>query len=147
MIMEYAKFKDKIVLRADRGEEVVSLLAAVCEREKVSLAFVSGIGAAQYVKAGFYSVADKKYSVKEYRGELEILSLTGNITRKDGEVYTHFHICFATEDGVAHGGHLNECVIGGTGEIEIALIDGKVGRKFDREVGLNVFAIEKQGKF
>lgn len=145
--MEYVKFKDKIVLRIDRGEEIVSLIAAVCEREKVKLAFVNGIGAAQYVKAGYFSVAEKKYNVNEYKGDLEILSLMGNITQKDGKVYTHFHICFATEDGVAHGGHLNECVIGGTGEIEIALIDGKVGRKFDEDVGLNVFAFEKQAKF
>ena len=85
--MEYKRFTDKIFLRADRGEELVSAIVSVCEKENVRLASVSGIGAAGLIRAGYFDVAEKRYHVSEYRGDLEILSLLGNITEKDGEVY------------------------------------------------------------
>lgn len=138
--MEYKRFTDKIFLRADRGEELVSAIVSVCEKENVRLASVSGIGAAGLIRAGYFDVTEKRYHVSEYRGDLEILSLLGNITEKDGEVYAHLHVCFAKEDGAACGGHLSEAVVSGTGEIVLSLADGRTGRRFDEKVGLNVFS-------
>ena len=144
--MEYRRFKNVIVLKLNRGEEIVSSVKSVCEREKVTLAKISGIGAAQSVKAGFYDVQTRNYHTKEYRGNLEILSLDGNVTQKDG-VYLHLHISFAAEDGTAYGGHLNEAVIGGAGEIFLTVINGKVFREIDDETGLNVFLFPQNGIF
>ena len=49
--MEYAKYGKRIVLKLGPGEEVVSSVIEVCEKEKISLASVSGIGAAKRLKA------------------------------------------------------------------------------------------------
>ena len=55
--MEYKRFTDKIFLRADRGEELVSAIVSVSEKENVRLASVSGIGAAGLIRAGYFDVA------------------------------------------------------------------------------------------
>ena len=44
--MEYRKFGDTIVLRLEVGEEIAESLAALCEKEKLELCQVSGLGAA-----------------------------------------------------------------------------------------------------
>ena len=48
----------------------------------------------------------------------------------NGETYTHFHISVADEAGNVYGGHLTEAV---------TEIEGTVDRKFDEEIGLNLF--------
>ena len=55
------------------------------------------------------------------------------------ETYTHFHISVADESGNVYGGHLTEAVISGTGELVLTEIEGTVDRKFDEEIGLNLF--------
>jgi predicted DNA-binding protein with PD1-like motif len=64
--------------------------------------------------------------------------LTGNITRKDGDVYLHIHIAASGEDGSVIGGHLNEARISATAEIFISKFNGNVERKNDHVIGLNV---------
>ena len=54
---------------------------------------------------------------------------------------------FYREDGTAYGGHLNEAVIGGAGEIFLTVINGKVFREIDDETGLNVFLFPQNGIF
>ena len=57
----------------------------------------------------------------------------------NGETYTHFHISVADESVNVYGGHLTEAVISGTGELVLTEIEGTVDRKFDEEIGLNLF--------
>lgn len=57
----------------------------------------------------------------------------------NGETYVHFHISVADEQGSVFGGHLQEAVISGTGELVLTEINGNVDRKFDEEIGLNLF--------
>ena len=50
--MEYRRFGHKLVLRLDPEEEVVQCLTKLCEQEDISLAEVSGLGAASEVELG-----------------------------------------------------------------------------------------------
>jgi hypothetical protein len=68
---------------------------------------------------------------------MELLSLSGNISRKDGEVSIHGHITISSglDDGRAYGGHLIEgCVVFSTCEVIIAEITGlEMKRNIDSE--------------
>ena len=86
-----------------------------------------------------FLIQRKKYSKAIHEGDLEIVSIGGNINTMNGETYTHFHISVADEAGNVYGGHLTEAVISGTGELVLTEIEGTVDRKFDEEIGLNLF--------
>ena len=137
--MQYKTSGNTIALRVDRGEEIVSCIKTVCEKEHVTFGSISGIGAVDHAVVGLYHVAERKYVSNTFDGELEMTSLLGNATEKDGGVYLHFHAAFAKEDGHVVGGHLNEAVVSGTAEIFIQTAPGTIGRKDDPATGLNVF--------
>ena len=57
----------------------------------------------------------------------------------DGEYYSHIHFSAGNENGEVFGGHLNKAVVSATCEMIINIIDGVVDRKFDEDIGLNLF--------
>ena len=141
--MEYRKFADTYVIRLDKGEEIISSLQAICEKENIRLGSVEGIGAADHAVIGLYDVGNRQYHKKELNGPMEISSLLGTVTRKDGDVYLHLHINLCNTEMQILGGHLNECRIGATGEIIVRTIPGQVGRLLDDKLtGLNLFQFE-----
>ena len=114
--MEFQKFADTYVVRLDKGEEIIASLQKLCETEQIALASVTG------------------------NGPMEITSLMGNVTQKEGTVYLHLHINLCNKEMQIMGGHLNECRIGATGEIVVRTLPGKVERLLDEKVtGLNLF--------
>ena len=137
--MEYRKFDRGYVLRLDPGDEVVECLTRLAREEDISLASVSGLGAARDVTVGLFSVTEKKFYGKRCEGEYEVSALVGNITRKGEEPYLHLHITFGNPTaGEVYGGHLTACVISATAEIFVQVWDGQVGRRFDEKIGLNL---------
>lgn len=140
--MEYRRFGDKYVVRLNRGEELVSSLTKLIEEEDIELGNVSGLGAVDRVEASVYSIESKKYSVKEIKGDMEIVSLQGNIARKDGEPVLHLHASVAREDCKVFGGHLHLADISVTAEIIIDIIDGRLNKELDEETGANLFKFD-----
>ena len=138
--MEFRKIEDAYVVRLDKGEEIIASLQALCEEEKIALGSVEGIGAADHAVIGLYDVGKRQYHKTEISGPMEITSLLGNITQKDGAVYLHLHINLCNKEMQILGGHLNECRIGATAEIIVRTLRGKVERLLDEKVtGLNLF--------
>lgn len=130
-----------LIVRVDRGEELIEGIKTAIKKEKIRLGIVSGIGAASSTTLGVYNVEEQKYYQSVFNGIHEITHLAGNVSEMDGETYLHLHITIADEKGHAHGGHLNEAIIGATSEIFIQIIDGSVDRYKDEETGLNLLAL------
>ena len=57
----------------------------------------------------------------------------------DGGYYSHIHMSAGNDRGEVFGGHLNRAVVSATCEMVITVIDGAVERKFDEDIGLNLF--------
>ena len=57
----------------------------------------------------------------------------------DGEFYSHLHMSAGDEKGNVFGGHLNQAIVSATCEMVITIIHGEVDRKFNEEIGLNLF--------
>ena len=136
--MDYKRFPNAIVLRVDRGEEILEQLKAVCLKENVKLASVSGIGAINDLTSGVWDVERKEYYSNHFTGVYEVANLVGTITTMNGEYYAHIHISAGDAQGHMVGGHLNRAVVSATSEIVLHLIDGTVEREFDPGVGLNL---------
>ena len=137
--MQYRVFGDTYVVRLQRGEEVLACLRELCEKESISLGTVSAIGAVKHVVVGVYRVDEQKYVANTFDGVMELTSLMGNITEKDGEPYLHLHATFGDLTGKVIGGHLNEAVVSATCELFVRKVEGHVGRRLDPETGLNIF--------
>ncbi len=137
--MEYRRFGNKIVARIDRGEEILEKIKEIGIRENIRLAHISALGAVGEVTVGVFKTGEKKYYANEFKGDFEITSLTGTITTKDGEFYSHLHMSVGDVEGRVYGGHLNKAVVSATCEMVIDIIDGAVERKFSEEIGLNLF--------
>ena len=137
--MEYRRFNNTIVCRIDRGEEILDKIKEVALKENIKLANVNALGATNEFTVGVFKTDEKKYYSNEFRGDFEIVSLTGTINTMNGEFYTHIHMSAGNEKGEVFGGHLNKAVVSATCEMIINIIDGVVDRKFDEDIGLNLF--------
>ena len=137
--MDYRRFNDTIIVRMDRGEEIVEQLRAVAEKENVRLASVEALGAVNDFTVGVYNTTEKKYYSNRFTGAFEIVSLTGTLTTMDGKLYHHLHMSAGDDRGAVFGGHLNSAVVSATCEMVIRVIDGTVERYADPDVGLNLF--------
>lgn len=134
--MEYRKLGDTIVLCLVRGEDVLASIRAVCNAERVRLAEISALGAADYAEVGVYHLAEKRFLPCTLEGEMEICALTGSVTRRGTELYLHLHGSLADADGNVYGGHVNEIRVSATAEIFIRLLPGEVNRRLEEESGI-----------
>lgn len=137
--MTYKQFGNKYIVRAEKGEELVASLKEFCRVNNIRLGTVTGLGAAGEITLGLFKTKTKEYSPKEFTGDFELSSVLGNISRMDGEVYLHLHATIADADCRTFGGHLSRAVISATFEGVIEQIDGEIGRKFNEDIGLNLY--------
>jgi len=136
--MKAKKINDKIIVRIDKGEEIIESLTRVCKDYDVKAGSMRGIGATNKVTIGLFDVDKKKYFSKELTGNYEIAPLVGNISRMNNEPYLHVHINVCDEHHHSFGGHLNAAIVSATCEIIIDCIDEDIIREFDEETGLNL---------
>jgi len=137
--MEFKKLGTKYILRLDKGEEVIETLKHFCVDNNIKLGHISGLGATNKIRVGYFDVNKKEYFSREFEGDFEIAPMVGNISTMDGEVYLHCHVNFGDEKFEAHAGHLNSAIISATFEVIIDVIDGVVEREFSEEIGLNLY--------
>lgn len=136
--MEYKKFNNTIVARIDKGEEILDKIKEIALKENIKLANINALGATNDFTVGVFKVDEKKYYANEFKGNFEIVSLTGTINTMNDEFYTHIHMSAGNDKGEVFGGHLNKAIVSATCEMAINIIDGKVDRCFDEEIGLNL---------
>ena len=138
--MEFRHFNDTYVVRMDRGEEVMETLTTLCEQEGIRLASVEAIGAVDRAVVGLYDVDKKVFHRKEFQEPMELTSLLGTVTEKDGKPYLHLHATLCDANMQTRGGHVNELHISATCEMVLRLLPGSVGRRPDEATGLNLFS-------
>ena len=139
--MKYKRFGSTIVVRIDRGEEILDKIRELALKENIKLASVTALGATNDFTVGVFNTAEKKYYANEFKGAFEIFSLTGTINTMDGEFYTHIHMSAGNDKGEVFGGHLNRAMVSATCEMIVTVIDGEVDRYHDDDVGLNLFKL------
>lgn len=137
--MEYKRFDNTIVARIDKGEEILEQIKTIALKENIKLAAVSALGAVNDFTVGVFKTAQKEYRSNSFSGDFEIVSLTGTINTMDNEFYCHLHMSAGNEKGEVFGGHLNRAVVSATCETVITEINGRVDRRFDENIGLNLF--------
>lgn len=137
--MEYRRFNNTIIARIDKGEEILNKIEEIAKKENIKLASINALGATNDFIVGVFKTEEKKYYSNEFKGNFEITSLTGTINTMNDEFYSHIHMSAGNDKGEVFGGHLNKAIVSATCEMVINIIDGKVDRYFEEEIGLNLF--------
>ena len=137
--MKFKKSQGRILLRLERGEEIVEQITNFLQAEDIRAGSIVCLGAASHVKLRYYSMKDKQYHGGEFEGEFEIASLNGNISTMDSKIWPHIHIVLADTEYQCFGGHLESAIVGVTCEIVIDPIGEEVSREFDEETGLKLW--------
>lgn len=126
-------FMCKLKCEADLLEEITR----ICVDKNIHLGRVEALGAVKKARLGYYNQKEREYHFYELDQTLEITSLVGNVSIKDGAPIVHAHVTFSDEDGHAYGGHLAPGTIVFACEIVIQVLDGpKFERRLDQETGL-----------
>jgi len=128
----------KYIIRLDRGEDVIQELKNFCQAKKIGAAFFFALGAAYETELAHYDIDKKRYSNKVIRQKLEINSLAGNIALMDGKIIIHSHGVFSDETMQTQAGHVNRLMVAATCEIFLEVLKGKIQRKLDKDIGLNL---------
>ena len=139
--MKYQRFEQTIIVRMDKGEDIVEQVKNVALKEKIKLASISALGAINEFTVGVFKTKEKKYYANEFKGDFEIVSLTGTINTMNDEYYSHMHLSAGNDQGQVFGGHLNKAIVSATCEMVIQIINGEVDRYFDEKVGLNLLKL------
>lgn len=144
--MEYRIFDQKYYVRLDKGDEIISSLCSLCEKENIKTAQIQGIGGCESAKVGVFDPERRVYRQREIEQLLEMVSLDGNVTFYENKPYIHAHAAFAYhgEDKKPEilSGHLLEAVIGLTGEIVLTPAAGCISRKYIEELGIRIWDFE-----
>ena len=120
----------------NKGTDIVSGLAHVMKIHAITAGMVSGIGAVSEAQIGYFNAETKSYEKKSLQENMEIVSLKGNISFKDNEIFPHLHVVLSGRDFAAVGGHLFSGTVYAF-EFEVILFEDKpFVRVFDSDTGL-----------
>jgi predicted DNA-binding protein with PD1-like motif len=96
-----------LIGRLEHNDDLLAGLTEVCRINDVCSGYISVIGAVHCAKLGYYDQIRKSYTgCVSLNKKLEICSLTGNISFKDGKIFVHAHIVLADMKAKTYGGHL-----------------------------------------
>ena len=96
----------------DPGEEMIEKLGAFAVEESIETASFIAIGGFQGFTLGFFNLKTRGFDeIPFHADQVEVLSLSGEITRHDGTPYVHGHTVLGLRDGTTRGGHLLRGVV------------------------------------
>ncbi len=142
--MDYRKENGTLYLRIDKGEKVVETIKKVCAKERVQGGYFQGIGACGKAVLSTWIAEKGEFIHHTLTGMLEMVSLMGNISiDQNGEPFSHSHAVFSylkdNGEAAVAAGHLEEAEISYTGELTLTPAEGKIGRRFDENAGIDVW--------
>ncbi len=142
--MIFQRFEGRFQLRVESGEPLVESLTQLLEAENIRFALVTGLGAVRYARVAYLNVERKEYEPHEFEEQLELVSLIGNATLRDGKPFLHLHVALARRDLTLLGGHLQEAIARPTIEVWLQPEPGIVERVFDESAGMAVMQLPER---
>ena len=141
--MHFQRFENRYQVRFESGESVVEPLLRWLASHNIRFATFSGIGAVRSARVSYWNADIREYEPHQLEEQLEIVSLIGNATIKEGEPFLHIHVALGRSDLSIVGGHLNDLVVHPNLEINVQPEETEVQRVVDEGSGLWVMALSE----
>lgn len=129
------------VLVFETGEEPVRLLTTFAEKEGMTAARFSAIGAFSEATVAYFDWERRDYVRIPVREQVEVLSLLGDIALDGDTPKVHAHVVLGTREGAARGGHLLEARVRPTLEVMLEESPRSLQRAYDPQSGLALIKI------
>jgi predicted DNA-binding protein with PD1-like motif len=128
---------ETFILVFETGDELAAGLLQFAKQQNLSSASFKAVGALSSVRLGWFNWETKKYDSSVALDEqVELLSLIGDVARKDDQPVVHAHAVISRKDGTAHGGHLLRATVRPTCEVVLTASPVHLQKSFDPESGL-----------
>ena len=141
--MKFRMKKSRAYMTLAKGDNINKTFESFAEVKGVGCAWLNGIGALENPEIGYYSLEDKSYYRKIFKGEYELTSLIGNITLKEGKPFSHTHITFSDTEFRVFGGHLFNANITAAGEFIMQFGSDEINREMNAGIGLPLWCLEE----
>lgn len=122
----------------DSGEEVIETLQRFASDHVTTSAFFHGLGAFREATVAWWNPETLRYEDIRVDGQVEVLSIEGNLTRVADGFKVHAHAVLGTRRGAAIGGHVKRGVVHPTLELYVAVTKDVIHRERDEATGLDL---------
>jgi predicted DNA-binding protein with PD1-like motif len=130
------------VLVLNQGEEAFRAITDFANKEQVSGAAVTAIGAFAHAQVGWFDLAAKSYKRIAVSEQCEVLSLIGDVAESDdGKASLHLHAVLGLQDGSVRGGHFLSGPVRPTLEVTINETVEHMRRKKRPDLGIALLNI------
>jgi predicted DNA-binding protein with PD1-like motif len=110
MILAESRKGRRFIGRLDRGVDLFDALKALCREHHIRTAEVRALGSFEAVEVAEYDQERRVWKPGRKFGAVEVASLIGNVSERDGNLALHIHVTVMRDrdNGVEIlGGHLN----------------------------------------
>ncbi len=130
-------------IRLEKEEDIFLKICEFIEKHGILTGEIRGIGSLKEYSLGYYD--GEKYVANSNKEMVELISLHGNISIKDGKGFPHMHAVISKHNGTCLGGHvLEKNIVSYVVEIIITEYSEKVYRTEDKETGLSLWNLPKE---
>lgn len=128
----------------DTGDEAMEQVCRFAQRERISGAQITGIGAFERALLRYFDWDKKEYRDIPVDEQVEVASLIGDIGEDErGEPAVHIHLVVGRRDGGALAGHLKTGHVRPTLELIVTELPTHLCRRKDAETGLNLIKLRE----
>lgn len=142
--MHFQRFGERVQMRFESGERIAVPLIAWLKAEGIGYATMAGLGAVSSATVSYWNGETQEYEQHQLDDQMEVVSLIGNVSLKDGEPFTHIHVTLGCRDLSIVGGHFNDAVVHPNLELWLRPEVGAVERTLDAACGLYVMKLSER---
>jgi protease PrsW len=121
-----------------RDAEVATALLEFATAHHVTSGHFTGIGALREVRIAWYDLPNKEYKIMDVPGQVEVLSLVGEVGVAGSSPVVHCQLVVGLEDGTTRGGHLVHALASPTLEVTFTAEPTMLRKSFDDYSGFTL---------
>ena len=95
-----------IIGHIEQGKDLYNTITRIAQEHRVTAGRITGMGAVQRATVAYYDQKEREYRDIAFDQPMEIVSLYGNISIKEGASFAHVHVVLSDSMGQCRGGHL-----------------------------------------
>src|SRR5207253_3825419 len=127
------------------GDNILKTLREFANAQRLRACFFEVIGSLYKAVLGHYDFKDTKtYKYETFDEDLEILTLSGNISTMNRQALPHEYVTLGRRDFSVIGGHLEEESLANMVEVKVTKLPGRLLKNKNKEVALNLLNLHRK---